>query len=378
MGRSCWRDACSRRRPALGDRKRPGLDDLAESTLTGAGLRCLHFSPPDRGRACARRRWPGPGTANRPRISSSDAANVPVMMPSPILSLIALSPFRDGPQGLHRRAIADTSTPAWCSVEPLRRLPAELYERREFVTLLGAAVAGRIPRARNRQQGCRPSDSSAPARRRLDPMDQRFSAAAARTRLDRRPKRRDRVSLGGRTRRREAEIAAEFVRLKVEVILTVGGTVAASRTSDIPIVVAISADPLGTGLVASLARPAATSPACRSRRPTLPASGWKSCAKLSPVSVAWRSWPMSPSSPSRWRWAPFRQRPYARPRSHQLEIRRAEDIAPALESIKGRAEALYVPPNPLSNANRVHINDLALARGCRRCSAFGNMSKAEA
>ena len=43
-----------------------------------------------------------------------------------------------------------------------------------------------------------------------------------------------------------------------------------------------------------------------------------------------------------------------------LEIRRGEDIAPAFEALKGRAEALYVPADPLMNTNRVRINTLAL------------------
>ena len=56
---------------------------------------------------------------------------------------------------------------------------------------------------------------------------------------------------------RYAEIAAEFVRLKVDVILTVGGAVVAAQqaTSVIPIVFAIAIDPVETGLVASLGRP---------------------------------------------------------------------------------------------------------------------------
>src|SRR6266581_58660 len=56
---------------------------------------------------------------------------------------------------------------------------------------------------------------------------------------------------------RFAEIAAEFVRLKVDVIVTSGGAVVAVKqaTSVIPIVFAVANDPLGTGLVASLARP---------------------------------------------------------------------------------------------------------------------------
>src|SRR5262249_59181010 len=56
---------------------------------------------------------------------------------------------------------------------------------------------------------------------------------------------------------RYTEIAAEFVRLKVDVIVTVGGAVLAAKqaTSLIPIVFAVAADPVGGGLVASLVQP---------------------------------------------------------------------------------------------------------------------------
>ena len=43
-----------------------------------------------------------------------------------------------------------------------------------------------------------------------------------------------------------------------------------------------------------------------------------------------------------------------------LEIRRAEDIAPAFEELKGRAEALYILPDPLLFTHRLRINTLAL------------------
>ena len=43
-----------------------------------------------------------------------------------------------------------------------------------------------------------------------------------------------------------------------------------------------------------------------------------------------------------------------------FEIRRAEDIAPAFEALKGRADALYVCLDPLVNTNRIRINTLAL------------------
>src|SRR6476660_6691277 len=61
---------------------------------------------------------------------------------------------------------------------------------------------------------------------------------------------------GGQTER-FSEIATEFVRLKVDLIVTAGSGAAAAKevTSVIPIVFYISTDPLGTGLVASLARP---------------------------------------------------------------------------------------------------------------------------
>ncbi len=56
---------------------------------------------------------------------------------------------------------------------------------------------------------------------------------------------------------RYVEIAAEFVRLKVDVIVTPGGATLAAKqaTSVIPIVFEAASDPVGSGLVASLARP---------------------------------------------------------------------------------------------------------------------------
>jgi putative ABC transport system substrate-binding protein len=44
-----------------------------------------------------------------------------------------------------------------------------------------------------------------------------------------------------------------------------------------------------------------------------------------------------------------------------LEIRQAADIAPAVETIKGHVDALYVATAPLLTTNRVRINTLALA-----------------
>jgi putative tryptophan/tyrosine transport system substrate-binding protein len=70
---------------------------------------------------------------------------------------------------------------------------------------------------------------------------------------------------------RYAEIAAEFVQLRVDVIVTVGSVVPAVKqaTSVIPIVFTISGDPIGTGLVASLARPGGNVTGLSSQAPDL-------------------------------------------------------------------------------------------------------------
>jgi putative ABC transport system substrate-binding protein len=59
-----------------------------------------------------------------------------------------------------------------------------------------------------------------------------------------------------------------------------------------------------------------------------------------------------------------------------LEIRRAEDIAPAFEAIKGRADALYVCNDPLVNTNRILINTSAL--GARLPTAYNWRENVEA
>jgi ABC transporter substrate binding protein len=84
-----------------------------------------------------------------------------------------------------------------------------------------------------------------------------------------------------------AETAAEFVRLKVDVIVTGGNAAAAAKqaSSVVPIVFVLVGDPLGTGLVASLARRGVTSPACRTRRQMLSASDSNYYARFSPVSA---------------------------------------------------------------------------------------------
>jgi putative ABC transport system substrate-binding protein len=58
-----------------------------------------------------------------------------------------------------------------------------------------------------------------------------------------------------------------------------------------------------------------------------------------------------------------------------LEIRRAQDIAPAFEALKGRADALYVCPDGLVSTNRIRIN--ILAAGAHLPTMYGSRDYVE-
>jgi len=100
---------------------------------------------------------------------------------------------------------------------------------------------------------------------------------------------------------RIAEVAAEFTRLNVNIIVTNDTSAPAVKqaTSVIPIVFVLGNDPVGTGLVASLARPGGNVTGLSVQQPSLPANVLTSCARLCLVSVGWRSWPMSAVPPRR-------------------------------------------------------------------------------
>jgi len=164
---------------------------------------------------------------------------------------------------------------------------------------------------------------------------------------------------------RFAEIAAEFVQLKVDLIVapTTPAVMAAKQaTSLIPIVIATADDPVGTGLVASLARPGGnvtglsnqisdTSPKrLELLREVVP--GLRRLAILFNVG--------NPGAVLDIREFEAAVRMFGL-EALTFEIRRAEDIAPGFEALKGRADALYVGADPLVNTNRVRINTLALA-----------------
>ena len=110
---------------------------------------------------------------------------------------------------------------------------------------------------------------------------------------------------------RYAEIAAEFVRLKVDVIVAAGSAVPAVKqaTSVIPIVFALASDPVGAGLVANLSQPGGDAPDCRTSGPTLRANGSNTCARFSQICADWRSWRTSAIPSPCWKWARFKPEP---------------------------------------------------------------------
>jgi putative ABC transport system substrate-binding protein len=163
---------------------------------------------------------------------------------------------------------------------------------------------------------------------------------------------------------RFAEIAAELVRLKVDIIVTTGTSVLAAKqaTAVIPIVFAVANDPVSTGAVASLARPGGNvtglsleAPDLAGKRIGLLREAVPGVRQLAIMFNAGYS-------------AAVREAGEIQSAARalgletaRLEIRRAEDIPPAFEALKGRADALYSVGDALVNTNRIRIMTLALA-----------------
>jgi putative ABC transport system substrate-binding protein len=247
------------------------------------------------------------------------------------------------------------------------RPPTRGLRRREFIALLGGTAAAWPFAARAQQAGRLPTigflGASTPAL-----ASQRVAAFAQRLH-----------ELGwieGRTVaieyrwaeghfKRSPEMIAEFVRLKVDVIVThaTANIIAAKQaTPAIPIVFAVAADPIGTGLVASLARPGGNVTGLSIQATDL---AGKRLGLLREVVPALRRLAILVNAGN----------PASVLEKHEVEaaartlglaavtsqILNAEDIAPTFEALKGRADALYVCADPLVNTNRGRISTLALS-----------------
>jgi ABC-type uncharacterized transport system substrate-binding protein len=179
---------------------------------------------------------------------------------------------------------------------------------------------------------------------------------------------------------RAAEIASEFVRLKVDVIVTWGTApvVAAKQaTAVIPIVFATAGDPVATGLVVSLARPGGNVTGLSNQARDLAGKRLELLREIIPdlgrlAILSNIETPIGALEVGEVQAAAHTLGLEVLP----LEIRRAGDIAPAFESLKGRAQALYVVSEPLIASNRVRMNTLAL--GARLPTLYGLREYVEA
>lgn len=164
---------------------------------------------------------------------------------------------------------------------------------------------------------------------------------------------------------RYGEIAAEFERMKPDLIVASGSASVSSAkqaSSVIPIVFTIVNDPVGSGVVASLARPGGNITGLSLQNPELAGKRLGLAREIMPGirRLAIMANANNPGAALELSETVATARATGLDAT-RLEIRRKEDITAALDTIKGRVEALYVCSDAFVVANRVLISDLALA-----------------
>jgi putative ABC transport system substrate-binding protein len=162
-----------------------------------------------------------------------------------------------------------------------------------------------------------------------------------------------------------AEIAAEFVRLKAAVIVTnySGAFAAKQATSVIPIIFVLGNDPVGSGLVASLARPGGNITGLSVQAAEVASKRLELLRETVPrlrrlAVMAHAGFPDAALEIGHVEAAAHAQGIEVAP----LQIRRAQDIATAFESLNPQADALYVVQDAVVIANRTAIVAFALTR----------------
>ena len=252
--------------------------------------------------------------------------------------------------------------------------------RREFITLLGSAAAAWPFGASAQQAGKLPTIGFLGV---CSPSTQLswFTAFAQRLRevgwIDGRS-----VAIvirwaEGRNER-FAEIAAELVALKVNVIVTGGGAVPAVRqaTSTIPIIFSLANDPVGSGYVTSLARPGGNITGLSGQSTDLIGKRLEVLREVMPALQ--RLAIIGDSGNRSVRLEVNEVQRTARMLGIEVtefQIGRAEDIAPTFETLKGKTEALYLTSTPLLTTNRNRLNILAL--GARLPTMYGSRDAVE-
>ena len=183
----------------------------------------------------------------------------------------------------------------------------------------------------------------------------------------------------GRTER-YAEIAAELVGLKVDVIVTwASASVVAVKqaTTRIPVVFAAHADPIGAGVVESLARPGGNITGISVQQTDIAGKRLELLRAIVP-NLGRLAFMTNVGAPGA---VPERREVEVAARMLGLEViasevRQAKDIAPAIEALKSRVDALYVYTDPLMATHRTRLN--ILAQGARLATIYGNREYVDA
>jgi putative tryptophan/tyrosine transport system substrate-binding protein len=179
---------------------------------------------------------------------------------------------------------------------------------------------------------------------------------------------------------RYSEIAAEFVGLKVDVIVTWASApvlAAKQATTLIPIVFAAQMDPVGAGVVASLARPGGNVTGMSIQQTDTAGKRIELLREVVPklVRLAIMANAGAPG-------AVLEMREVLATASSvglevtPIEVRQAAEIVSAIEALKGRADSLYIATDPLIFSNRIQIN--ALAQAARLPTIYGSREYVDA
>ena len=164
---------------------------------------------------------------------------------------------------------------------------------------------------------------------------------------------------------RFSELAAELVRREVDVIATWGTATAVAakqQTSVIPIVFTVVGDPVGSGLVASLARPGGNVTGLSTQHDD---TAGKRLQFLREIVPNLRRLAIMANKGNSGSILEVQQLDAAARaidiETTKFEFQRQEDIASAIELASRTAQALYVAADAFVNTNRVRINTLTLA-----------------
>ena len=175
----------------------------------------------------------------------------------------------------------------------------------------------------------------------------------------------------GESSKRVSDFTAEFLRRNVDVIVTYGAAAAVVQleTTTTPIVLAVASDP-GVGLVA---RPGGNVTGISIQQSELIGKRLDLLREVVPhlrrlviMGNAGYAMPVLEAQEAKATAQAFGLE------AARLEIWRSEDIAPAFEAIRGKADALYVVSDPLIAANRTLITTLALSARLPTMLSYGD------